>query len=66
MRSTQIARFSAAQVLHLLNSPAHSAPDAPQARIPACFFQPLLVSIEVAVVKKSQLAGRDKYVWIRE
>ena len=60
------ARFSAAQVLRLLDSPACPAPDAPQARIPPCFFQPLLVSIEVAVVRKSHLAGRDTYVWMRE
>ena len=60
------ARFSAAQVLRLLDSPARPAPDAPQARIPTCFFQPLLVSVEVDVVRNSQLAGTDTQVRIRE
>ena len=45
------ARFSAAQIRHLLESPARPAPDAPQARARACLFQPLLESTEVAVVE---------------
>ena len=50
------ARFSAAEVLRLLDSPARPTPDAPQARIPACLFHPLLVSTEEVVARKLQLA----------